>query len=702
MSAAGRPEVPLVYRDTVPADRGSRGCGEVARRARRRRGLCCVLLLTLGLAACGPPITVRRVPARQVSTELARSALNSDSPSLFSENVLYRWNLTEAFRRNPEAALDALHERLVHARHPGGTLFALAELCFKHAEDSGRREYDLAAALFAYAFLFPGEAADRPTGFDPRLRIAADLYNRALTRGFASPDGKLVDLGSGTFPLPFGQKLSVAFDEQTLLWANRWLYDFVPVAELEVRGLGARFRDPGIGAPLAASTKPLEETAPEWHFVPPEMKVPVTALMRIDDPRRQATQPLVEASLRLYNRYETTDVEIAGERVPLESEPSATLAYGLSRSRIWSFERLGILRGDLVSSAIERPLTFVEPYRPGRIPVVFVHGTGSSPGRWADMINVLANDRRLRGRFQFWFFFYDSGNAIPYSALRLRQSLSGAVERLDPEHRDPALQQMVVIGHSQGGLLAKMTAIESGDRFWSGISSRPIDELYVSEETRELLRQVFVFEPLPFVRRLVFLATPHRGAALADSSFANLLGRFVQLPQTLAGATGDLVTGNPDALRFDPRRPVFGSVYGMRPGSVLLTELVETPVADGVKGHSIIPVRGDLPPYGQSDGVVTFESAHLDWVASELIVPRSGHSVQRNPIAIEEVRRILVEHADEVCDQSHVACGRRAAGPAPGDRFSVEPTVAEVEVGETVDAESDEAASEPDPVGTER
>lgn len=662
-------------------------------RAHLARG-CVVLVLTLGVAACGPPITVRRVPARQVSAELARSALNSDSPSVFSENVLNRWALTEPFRRDPATALAALHERLRGLRHPAGTLFALAELCFKHAEDSGRRDYDLAAAVFAYAFLFPDAAADRPDRFDPRLRIATDLYNRALTRGFASPDGSQVDLRSGVFALPFGQQLAVAFDEQSLEWANRWMYGFVPVAELEVRGLGTRFRDPGIGAPLAASTQSLDETSSEWRYLPPEMKVPATALLRIPDPRTQATQPLIESTLRVYNRYETDGVEIAGERVPLESEPSATLAYSLSRSRIWSFERFGILRGDLISTEIERPLIFLEPYRPGRIPVVFVHGTGSSPGRWADMINVLANDRRLRGRFQFWFFFYDSGNAIPYSAMRLRQALAGAVERLDPGHGDPALQQMVVIGHSQGGLLTKMTAIESGDRFWKGISSRPIDELYVSEETRELLREVFVFEPLPFVRSLVFIATPHRGAALADSSFANLLARFVQLPQTLAGATADLVTGNPDALRFDPRRPVFGSVYGMRPGSVLLEELVATPVADGVRGHSIIPVRGDLPPDGQSDGVVRYDSAHLDWVESELVVPRSGHSVQRNPLAIEEVRRILVEHADRVCDDDRVACPGRPEARTPGGRFATDAAVTGLAAGD--DDGDDDGASQLD------
>ena len=624
----------------------------------RRRGTraSAALLLALVALGCGPPISVRRVPARQVSAALARSALNSTRPSLFSENVLYRWGLTAQFQRDPEAALAALHERLRGGQAGGRTLFALAELCFQHAETTQRREYYLASLVYAYAFLFPESAAERPQELDPRARIAADLYNRSLAQGFADPRRDMVDLRSGAFALPFGQQLVVRFDEASRVWANRWLGDFVPVAELEVRGLGARFRSPGIGAPLAAATQPLEPDGGGTDFVVAGMRVPVTALLRIDQPRQQVTQPVIESSLRLYPHLDVDRTLIDGRPVPIEAEPSATLAYSLSRSPSWSWERWGFLSGDLISREFDRPLAFVEPYRPGRIPVVFVHGTASSPGRWADMLNVLMNERRLRDRFQFWFFFYDTGNAIPYSALRLRQTLASAVAQLDPDGRDAALRAMVVVGHSQGGLLARLTATQSGDRFWDTISTRPIDELEVTDETRTLLRQVFVFAPLPFVRRVVFIATPHRGSFVTEHSIVRLLGSFVRLPKTLTTAAADLVTGNLDALRFDPRRPTFGAVYGMRPGNLFLAELDKTPVAPGVTAHSIIPVRGDLPPAGQSDGVVDYESASLDWVESELVIPRSGHSVQGNPLAIEEVRRILVEHADQVCAQDGVAC----------------------------------------------
>ena len=72
--------------------------------------------------------------------------------------------------------------------------------------------------------------------------------------------------------------------------------------------------------------------------------------------------------------------------------------------------------------------------------------------------------------------------------------------------------------------------------------------------------------------------------------------------------------------------------------------LSATPVDPGVHAHSIIPVSGTGPPEEGNDGVVEYMSAHIDGVESELVV-RSGHSTQARPETIEEVRRILYEHA---------------------------------------------------------
>jgi hypothetical protein len=223
---------------------------------------------------------------------------------------------------------------------------------------------------------------------------------------------------------------------------------------------------------------------------------------------------------------------------------------------------------------------------------------------------------------------------------------------------------MVLIGHSQGGLLVKMAAVDTDSRLWDAISNEPLDELRVTPETREPLQQSLFLEPEPFVGRVIFVATPHRGSYLAEYSLGRFVAGFVRLPFNLLRATGDVVTNNPDAFRFDPTRTRVGSVYGMTPGSPLITGLSDTPVAPGIPAHSIVAVRGDGPLEDGSDGVVRYESAHIDGVESELIV-RSGHSVQANPHTVLELRRILLLHAEEACRDRGIGC--RAAGAAERD-----------------------------------
>jgi hypothetical protein len=99
--------------------------------------------------------------------------------------------------------------------------------------------------------------------------------------------------------------------------------------------------------------------------------------------------------------------------------------------------------------------------------------------------------------------------------MLLREALTKILQSVDPEGMAPALKEMVVIGHSQGGLLAKMTAIDSGTSFWDLISSKPFDDVQMKPETRDLLRRALFVKPLPFVKRLIFIATPQRGSYVA-------------------------------------------------------------------------------------------------------------------------------------------------------------------------------------------
>ena len=207
---------------------------------------------------------------------------------------------------------------------------------------------------------------------------------------------------------------------------------------------------------------------------------------------------------------------------------------------------------------------------------------------------------------------------------------------------------MVVIGHSQGGLLTKLTVVDPQSQLWDRFSNEPLEDIDVSEETRALLRRVFFFKPLPYVKRVVFIATPHRGSYVAGNWLAHQLARFVKLPGHLTARISDLMTQNKDAFALQFRSGQLSSVDAMTPGSPLATTLAPLPISSDVAAHSIIAVQGDGPKEEGRDGVVAYESAHLDDVDSELVV-RSGHSTQSNPHTIEEVRRILLLHVGKQC-----------------------------------------------------
>jgi len=275
--------------------------------------------------------------------------------------------------------------------------------------------------------------------------------------------------------------------------------------------------------------------------------------------------------------------------------------------------------------------------------VVFVHGTASSPARWAEMANELLGDRLIASHYQLWFFIYNSGNPVALSAMRLREALQAVRKGVDSDGKDPALDQMVVIGHSQGGLLTKMTVVNSGSRFWDNLAKVPLDKTNLDPETRDLLRRALFVEPLPFVKRVVFIATPHRGSFLASNFLGKIANKFINLPGSLAKSAVQIGKLRQSSMLGGPvAMPT--ALDNMDSSNPFLKTLVTLPIAPGVHAHSIIPVKGDGPPEEGNDGVVEYKSAHLDGIESELVV-RSGHSTQGRPETIEEVRRILYEHA---------------------------------------------------------
>jgi hypothetical protein len=105
-----------------------------------------------------------------------------------------------------------------------------------------------------------------------------------------------------------------------------------------------------------------------------------------------------------------------------------------------------------------------------------------------------------------------------------------------------------------------------------------------------------------------------------------------------------LVAENPPDFFREPFRKVLpSSIDELEWESPILTALSELAHPPSLSVHSIIAVRPGSPPGHPTDGLVSYESAHVAGAASEKLVS-AGHLCQDCPEVIGEVRRILHEH----------------------------------------------------------
>ena len=595
-----------------------------------------LLLIVLFLAACSTPITAKDVGPDRVYRHINESVLTTGEPSNASTLVLHRTGLTDAYDSDPRAALGELHRKAVLIDRRD-RLFALAELSLVAALDSGDRDLSVAAAVYAYLYLLGDAEKPQPTGFDRRFRVACDIYNRALGEAFRDKDGRWVP-EEGTFQLPFGS-ITIDLPEAKLHIGTQSFDEFRPAFDYEVQGLTGWLHQSGLGVPLIAGA-PRRKTS-EPHEMSPGALTAASGFLEVLGELDAASGGL-RGVLTLHSAKTSGQMLARGRTIPLELDATTPLAYSLKESKLWDFELGSFLSPD--KTEIENGLQLLSPYEPGRIPVVFVHGTASSPARWGEMINEIAQDPVVRENCSAWLFIYKTSAPILLSAKSLRDSLRERIQAIDPDGVDAALQHMVVIGHSQGGLLTRLMVTESGDNFWRSVSDRPFDELAIDDEEKEALRSAFFFEPVPQVERVVFISTPHRGSFLSDGLIRTIVNGLISIPQRTMQVTQDVVTKNVDFFKPDVIGKTPSAMNNMSPGDGFLIALGESPVSDRVHAHSIVAVTDLTPPLeDQDDGVVEYTSAHVGFVESELVV-ESGHSAQDNPFAILEVRRILREH----------------------------------------------------------
>jgi hypothetical protein len=174
---------------------------------------------------------------------------------------------------------------------------------------------------------------------------------------------------------------------------------------------------------------------------------------------------------------------------------------------------------------------------------------------------------------------------------------------------------------------------------------------------------MYYFGREPGVTRAVFIGTPHRGSDMSPSAIGRLAAALAGVPRELMHTTAEVMKLNPHLRSRDCRLAT--SVELLAPGAPSLQVLAERGRPDGVAYHSVVGVALAKPTWVQScfggdgrsgDGVVLYGSAHLDESNSELVVQSDHYRLHHHPLAVRELRRILLEHIDQA---------QRKARPSP-------------------------------------
>ncbi|PZQ02068.1 MAG: hypothetical protein DI587_03350 [Variovorax paradoxus] len=588
-------------------------------------------------------VTVTSISPAKYLAERRGDVLTTGRLSERAQEVLRVVGIADC-RERPVACRDALGSS-------GGIseeqrLSALAELWLgvalaadrAQAADEIALDAWLQTARHAYAYLFftarrPGERA-----FEDRQTQVRDYYNYAVqqtvTRLFKAYSSTPVKQRGETLAMG-GWRIDSQADDLALPPDSPLPAELLPASSLRFTGLRNSYRRDGFGAELVAVLPQPKDADPARPFDTTRFAA-ITALLRFEG----STLPEVLASravqLRLYDPYRSAQAPLAAERVPLAA--NFTAGYGLWLARAgFAAQSLRTLFG--LSDGIVRPrIQLMQPYDPKRRTIVMLHGLASSPEAWINVANEVLGDEVLRQNYQIWQVYYPCNAPLALNQKAIREVLLKTMAHFDPGGQARASRDMVLVGHSMGGVLARLLVSSTGERLWSLLPA--------AREADERLAPFLSFEPLEQVSEAIFIAAPHRGTPFAGGRLARSIANFVTLPLAMLEQIGD-VTGrfdrpDPDGKEPGPQR-IPNSIDNLRDTDPFVQAAAKLPISSHVRYHSIIgQTDATLPLADASDGIVPYASAHLQGAASERVL-HSEHSVQEHPLAILEIRRILRE-----------------------------------------------------------
>jgi pimeloyl-ACP methyl ester carboxylesterase len=606
-----------------------------------------LMVAVLFLAGCqSSDLGVEKSSKEEFLASRLQSPLTGSEMSFKVKNYLTEEALEEEYVKNPEKVLKRLDKKFKKTKDKH-ILLALIELTYAQGQKASGVEalsFFLSSAVYSATFFDTAQIPD-PTPFSPIFIYVCRCYNYSIAEILKiMQQEKLSLLKKHDIPILQGM-MTIEPSKSSLPYPLAKYHKFLNCSGYVPYGFLTSSRSFGMGVPVIAIQKETELVTQEHvkgHvYTIANSPAPATAFFRI-----KSTKPgQYQGKMEFYNPYKEDSFTMEGQKVPLEIDITTPFAY-MSRggARYSGFSALANPK----YMHLPEGLFLMTPYDKDKIPLVIVHGLMSRPRTWSQMINTILNNKKIREKYQIWFFAYPTGFPVLDSAHKLRTALREAQNFFDPKKNNPNFNKMVIVGHSMGGMLTRNMVQTPGDKLVKLLFNKPIDKMKIPQEDKDFLKNALIFEPLPFVKRVIFMSTPHRGSEMTHWTTMRLAVKFINLPKSFAGKMKDIgdnvkiktgiIEGSSKTIKD------LQGVDSLDPDNKVMQLLAEQKIL--VKYHTICGNEIEAGVIGGTDGIVSYESAHLDGSESELVI-KSTHNSQKHPAGIKEVRRILLKHLEE-------------------------------------------------------
>ena len=326
---------------------------------------------------------------------------------------------------------------------------------------------------------------------------------------------------------------------------------------------------------------------------------------------------------------------LRGQRVPLAANFTAGYGLWLARSK-FNRQSLRSLLGR--EGGIDRPHVYLmQPYDPNRRIIVMLHGLASSPEAWVELANEILGDEALRHHYQIWQVYYPTNMPIALNHAMIRRVLGDTLAHFDPSGQAPASSDLVLVGHSMGGVIARLM-VSSTDQ---SLVQLVADDGRLTPQQIKRIDSMLHFEPVPNVSSAIFIAAPHRGTSIAGGRLGRWMAGFIRFPITMLEELAHTLAPNVAASSRESLGSMPNSVDNLDENDPFVRTAAGFPISSQVRYHSIVAQADpQVALVDSDDGLVPYRSAHLPGAQSEKVIT-SGHSVQQDAAAILEIQRIL-------------------------------------------------------------